>query len=238
MLGIITAVTTERDAVLEKMNDVETYSFYNLQFYVGNIHNTRCIMTMSGVGKVNAARSTQMMIDKFEPEKIVNVGSAGALDPDLNIGDVIISTECVQYDINLTAFGIKKGALSEDEDGFFKADAGFASLCEKAMNDSISDAFKIILGPIATGDRFNDSPEKKAKIYQEFGALCNEMEGAAVAQVCALCEVPFVVIRSISDNSDEDTLMSYNNFKKLASERCVNFLVNLVTEIEKSPVTI
>lgn len=237
MIGIITAVTTERDAVLEKMDRIQMSKIYDLEYFEGKINHTPCIMVMSGVGKVNAARCTQLLIDRFNPERIVNIGSAGALHPDLNIGDVVISTACVQYDINLTAFGIKKGSLSKEHDGFFEADQPFAALCEKAMEKSISDEFKIILGPIATGDRFNDSVERKEKIFKEFGALCNEMEGAAVAQVCALCNIPFVVIRSISDNSDEGTLMMYNEFKKLASKRCANFLVNLVNVLEEESLT-
>jgi adenosylhomocysteine nucleosidase len=227
MIGVITAVTAERDAVLTKMRDVREYNIYQIEFYEGWVGNTRCITAMSGVGKVNAARCTQLMIDKFLPSRIVNIGSAGALHPDIKIGDVIISTSCIQHDVDLTPFGLRKGFFGETE-GFIHADAELIELCKEAMHQSIGEAFDVFSGPIATGDQFNDSVEQKEELYQEFGAYCIEMEGAAIAQVCAMCRIPFVIIRSISDSPTEDTSSVYENFKNLAAKRCVNFLVNLV----------
>lgn len=232
MLGIITAVTVERDAVLHKMERTTTVRIYDLDFYQGLIHHTPCIIALSGIGKVNAARCTQLMIDRFRPSKIVNIGSAGAVHPDLNIGDVVIATACVQHDVDLTVFGFKKGAFDKQADGFIKTDADFAELCEAAIEKSSSDKSKVFLGTIATGDQFNDSLEKKAHLFEEFGAYCNEMEGAAVAQVCTSCQVPFVVIRSISDKPGNQSKLMYDNFKRLASERCVTFLEHLIAIIE------
>lgn len=232
MLGIITAVTAERNAILQKMNGVKTITVYDLEFYEGTIHHTPCITAMAGVGKVNAARCTQLMIERFHPEKIVNIGSAGAVHPELNIGDVVISTACIQHDVDCTAFGIPKGSFDEGDDGFIHADPHLAELCELAIKRSISDEFRVFSGPIATGDQFNDSPKKKTELYEEFGAYCNEMEGAAVAQVCSLCQIPFVVIRSISDTPGSESKNLYNNFKQLASERCASFLEHLIEIIE------
>jgi adenosylhomocysteine nucleosidase len=234
MIGIITAVDTERDSVLQKMTGIKTIILYEIMFYQGFIHHTPCVTAMSGVGKVNAARCTQLMIDKFQPVKIVNLGSAGAIHPSINIGDVVISTACIQHDVDLTVFGIKKGAFDDQNCGFYEADIEFAELCRKAITNSIGKDFKIFSGVIATGDQFNDSPEKKNQLFEEFGAYCNEMEGAAVAQVCALCKIPFVVIRSISDTPGNESKMLYQNYKQLASERCADFLVNLIAIIEKS----
>ncbi len=229
MIGVITAVASERDAVLAQMENVQAYDIHQIEFYEGSIGGARCITAMSGVGKVNAARCTQLMIDRFQPERIVNIGSAGALHPDLNIGDVIISTACVQHDVDLTAFGLDRGAFDEDDDGLVQADAQFMAQCEAAMAQSIDPEFKIYAGLIATGDQFNNSPERKAQLFEEFGAYCIEMEGAAVAQVCAMCKVPFVIIRSISDNPDErESVQLYENFKHLAARRCVDFLKHLV----------
>lgn len=234
MIGIITAVNTERDAVLQEMTQIKTFNIYNIVFHEGFINHTPCITAMSGVGKVNAARCTQLMIDQYKPDKIVNVGSAGALHPDINIGDVVISTTCIQHDLDLTVFGIRKGAFDNQEAGFFKADPDFAGLCAEAIQNCIGNDFKVFSGPIVTGDQFNDSIEKKNQLFEEFGAYCNEMEGAAVAQVCALCEIPFVVIRSISDKPGKNSKVMYQDFKELASKRCANFLVNLINIIEKS----
>jgi adenosylhomocysteine nucleosidase len=228
MLGIITAVDTEQNAILKKMGNIQVSKAYDIEFFKGFIANTPCVVALAGVGKVNAARCTQLMIDRFSPKRIVNLGSAGGLYPGLNIGDVVISTACIQYDVVLTAFRIKPGAFKEGEDGFVHADPEFRSLCKKAMALCIGKEYKIVNGPIATGDQFNNSLEKKHQLFQEFGAYCNEMEGGAVAHVCAMCKIPFVVIRSISDNSDSNTLEMYNNFKKLAAQRCSDFLSNLM----------
>jgi adenosylhomocysteine nucleosidase len=231
MFGIITAVDAERDAVLEKMGDPQANPIYGIEFYEGIIQNTRCIMAMAGIGKVNAARCAQLMIDKFNPTRIVNIGSAGALHPEVRIGDVIISTACIQHDIDLTAFGLPKGFISETE-GFIKADPELMAFCEQAMERTIDERFHVLTGPIATGDQFNDSVARKEQLYQEFGAYCIEMEGAAVAQVCALCQVPFVIIRSISDQPNDDTFNLYETYKQQASGRCADFLVELVTVLQ------
>ncbi|HOP74422.1 MAG TPA: 5'-methylthioadenosine/adenosylhomocysteine nucleosidase [Bacillota bacterium] len=231
MVGVITAVTSERDAILQKMTDIQKQVIYGIEFYKGKVNGKPCITAMSGIGKVNAARCTQVMIDRFKPDYIINIGSAGGLHPELKIGDVVISTACIQYDVDLTAFGIAKGAFEEGDDGFIKADPQLAAQCEAAMERCVAGQYKVLMGPIATGDQFNDSPTVKEELYREFGAYCNEMEGAAVAAVCAACQVPFVVIRSISDNSDEDGLTMYENFKRLAAERCVHFFINLLDEL-------
>jgi adenosylhomocysteine nucleosidase len=232
MLGVITAVTDERDAVLERMSDSQTHVVFGIEFYEGTIRDTRCIMAMAGIGKVNAARCTQLMIDRFMPERIVNLGAAGALHPNVRIGDVVISTACIQHDLDLTVFGLRKGFLSETE-GFIPADPEMIALCAQAMAQTIDDRFRIWNGPIATGDQFNDSAARKEELYQEFGAYCIEMEGAAVAQVCALCQVPFVVIRSISDQPDDDDALNlYETFKCQASGRCATFLENLAATLQ------
>ncbi len=233
MIGVITAVTTELDAVLGEMKKTKAITVYDLEYYQGLIHHTPCIIAMSGVGKVNAARCTQLLIERFSPSKIVNIGSAGALHPDLNIGDVVISTACIQHDLDLTVFGIKKGSFDEQGGGFIEADRHFADLCEAAIKKISGGEFQIFSGPIATGDQFNDSPEKQTQLFEEFGAYCNEMEGAAVAQVCALCKIPFVVIRSISDKPGNRSKVMYDKFKRLASERCAGFLEHLIEIIEE-----
>ncbi len=230
MIGIITAVDAERDAILIKMTEPRPQAIYGIEFYEGVIGDVDCVMAMSGVGKVNAARCAQLMIDKFDPDRIVNIGSAGALHPDLNVGDVIISTSCIQHDVDLTAFGLRKGFLSR-ENGFIEADTEFMGLCQKAMARSVGAGHRIYTGPIATGDQFNESAERKDRVFAEFGAYCIEMEGAAVAQVCAMCDIPFVVIRSISDKPSSETLRMYNDYKRLASERCAAFLIHLTEEL-------
>lgn len=233
MIGVITAVSPERDAVLAKLKDVHPNTIYGVEFYDGMLQDTRCVVAMSGVGKVNAARSTQLLIDKFGPERIVNLGSAGAIHPQLQIGDVVISTSCIQHDVDLTMFGENKGFFSKTE-GFIPVDQEFVQLCQQAMELSVDNQFRVLAGPIATGDQFNDSRQHKEELYKEFGAYCIEMEGAAVAQVCAMCRIPFAIIRSISDTPNEDAVQLYEKFKESASRRCADFLVNLVTIIQKT----
>lgn len=230
MLGIIAAMQEEVNAVLKELNNTVEYNFYGIDFWKGEINSIECVLAQSGIGKVNAARCTQILIDKFNPACIVNVGSAGALEPNLEIGDVVISSACVQHDFDITAFGHKKGYISNIGDCFVKSDDKLIELCKKTM-ESISENYKVELGIIATGDQFMNSEDKKHVIWEDFGAHCLEMEGAAVAQVCFLCNVPFVIIRSISDKAHKESAVDFYKFLEFASQRCAHFVEALSKNI-------
>ena len=229
MLGIIGAMDQEVNAILTNLKEEKLNEFYTLKFWEGKLNGMSCVVGQSGIGKVNAARCTQIMIDKFSPTSIINVGSAGALNPELEIGDVVISTSCVYHDADLTAFGHPKGYIPGTEDRFIKADEKLIDSCKKAMGKILNNDYKILLGAVATGDQFYNDPEVKAELYKEFGAYCDDMEAAAIAHVCYLCKVPFVVVRSISDKPTSKDKVDFYDFLELASKRCAEFLSVLVS---------
>lgn len=221
-IGIIVAEIKELEAIKEIMVNVEETSIYDLIIFKGEINNRRYIVVRSGVGKVNAARTTQILIDKFNIEYIVNLGSAGAINDELNIGDIIIGEKLVQHDFDVTAFGSDKGYIP-DTGKFFKAED---SLIQKCKNIKIQN-INTITGTVASGDVFCNEIDMKCKIRKEFDADCVEMEGAAVAQVCHLNKIPFVVIRSISDIPNGNNQIDFDKYLESASKNCAEFIKQL-----------
>lgn len=218
-IGIIAAEAKEIEAIKEIMANIEEIEIYDLKMFKGEINGKKYIIVRSGVGKVNSARTTQVLIDKFDIEYIINVGSAGAINDTLNIGDIVIGENLVQHDFDVTAFGRDKGYIP-DTGKFFKAEA---KLIEKCKNIKI-EKVNIITGTIASGDIFCTDVDKKNKIKKEFNADCIEMEGAAIAQVCFLNKIPFIIIRSISDIPNGNNQIDFNQFLEFASKNCAEFI--------------
>lgn len=222
MIGIIGAMKEEVDAILALMPNAERTIHYGVKFYTGRINGQDCVVSKSGVGKVNAARSTQLMIDRYNPDFIINIGSAGALEPRLDIGDIVISDSCIQHDVDITAFGHPKGYIAGVR--YLQADPELVEKCRKAIEKTVDNKYKTYIGIVASGDQFISSMDKKKELHEEFNAWCAEMEGAAIAHVCHLCEVPFVVIRSISDKALPGNNIEFREFLVLSAERCAQFI--------------
>ncbi len=222
MIGIIVAEIEEMEAVKGIMEDVNSIDIYNLKIYTGKINNKDSLLVRSGVGKVNSARVAQIITDKFDLSFIINIGSAGGLNEYLNIGDIVLGETLVQHDFDVTAFGREKGFIPETGK-FFESDK---NLLEKCKNIKI-DNQKIVVGTIASGDMFLTDSTLKEKIKQDFNATCVEMEGAAIAQVCALNKIPFIVIRSISDIPNGKNEIDFNEYLELASKNCAKFISQL-----------
>lgn len=222
-VGIIVAMEEEEDAILKIMDNIEEKYVYDITFKIGQIGKTKIIVAKSGVGKVNAARVTQILIDKFNVEYIINVGSAGALNPFLNIGDIIIGEKLIQHDFDITAFDHEKGYITGVGD-YIYSDFNLVEKFKKTAKLLENDNYKITNGIIATGDIFCTDISMKNKIFSKFKADCVEMEGAAIAQVCYLDKIPFIVIRSISDSPNGKNEIDFDKFIKLASKRCANII--------------
>lgn len=220
IIGIIAAMDEEIKEIKNLMENIIETTYFNKTFFRGIIQNKDVVLVKCGVGKVNAAAVTQLLIDKFEVEGVINVGSAGALNYDLNIGDIVISTGLVQHDFDITCFGHKKGYIT-DIGRIIYADEKLINIFENSINKININTVK---GIIATGDQFYNNPEIKKEIHKEFNAWCDEMEGAAVAQVCMLSDIPFVVIRSISDKPQSEEKVDFYDFLKIASENCAKIL--------------
>lgn len=222
MIGIIVAEIEEMEAVKEIMENINSIEIYNLKIYTGTINKKEFLLVRSGVGKVNAARVCQIITDKFDLECIINVGSAGGLNENLNIGDIVIGEKLVQHDFDVTAFGREKGFIPETGK-FFECNK---ALLEKSKKINI-DNQKILTGVIGSGDVFLTDTNLKEKLKKDFNCDCVEMEGAAIAQVCTLNKIPFLVIRSISDIPNGKNEIDFNEYLKFASKNCAEFISQL-----------
>lgn len=222
-VGIIVAMQEELEEILKIMKDIEEKEIYGISFINGKIENTEVVVVKSGVGKVNAARTTQILIDKSNVETIINVGSAGALNPVLNIGDIVIAEKLIQHDFDITAFDHDKGYITGVGD-YIYSNTDLVKKLQNIANNVKDETYKITTGVIASGDIFCTEVEMKNKIYSKFNAECVEMEGAAIAQVCYLDKIPFVVLRSISDSPNGNNAIVFDEFVKLASKRCADIL--------------
>ena len=222
-VGIIVAMEEELEHILNITNEIEEKEISGLNFKLGKIEKKNVVLVKCGVGKVNAARVTQILIDEFNVEYVINVGSAGALNPLLNIGDIVIGEKLVQHDFDITAFDHDKGYITGVGD-YIYSDNTLTEKFKQTVNKLLEKEYKIKVGIIATGDIFCTDVEMKNKIYSKFDADCVEMEGAAVAQVCYLDKIPFIVIRSISDSPNGKNEIDFDKFVDLASKRCAIIL--------------
>lgn len=234
-VGIILAMQEEFQEIKNIMKDWTEIRIQGISFIDGRIEGQDCVIVQSGIGKVNAARVTQIMIDNFPIKFIVNLGAAGALNPTLKIGDIVISKQLVQHDFDITAFGHAKGYITGVGDRVY-CDEELIERFKKAMKNLASRNYQIKVGIIASGDIFCTEVEMKNKIYANFDAECVEMEGAAIAQVCYLDNIPFIVIRSISDTPNGNNAMTFDQFVELAAKRCARIMKEVLkdmTEEEK-----
>lgn len=222
-IGIITAMEEETDAILNIMKDIKVRQIYNLRFLIGTIQGKNCVLVKSGVGKVNAARTTQIMIQNFDIKYVINLGSGGSINPILNIGDVVIAKHVVQHDFDITAFGHSKGYITGVGDKVI-CDRELVNEMEQIIGSIPERSYQIKIGVIASGDIFCSETWMKDKIRAKFNADVVDMEAAAIAQVCYLDNIPFMGIRSISDTPNGKNANTFEENLKLASKRCANIL--------------
>lgn len=217
-IGIIGAMSEEIAYLKEKVEIVTTKNVIGLDFHIGKYCGNSVVLVISGIGKVNAAVCTQVLIDHFGVDYIINTGCAGALNEGLGIGDILISTDAVQHDMDVSALGDPVGTIPRLAESYFKADEMLVRIAQEAAAES-QEEYKVILGRVASGDQFIGTKEGKEKIKKYVQGDCAEMEGAAIAHACWLNRIPFVVIRAISDSADEEANMSYDQFVLLAAKR-------------------
>ena len=229
--GIIGAMDTEIRMIREKMDRCRTNSLYGLTFYQGKIGSIDVVLAKCGVGKVNAARCAQILIDRSNPDYLINTGVAGGLGPDLRIGDIVLSTDLVQHDFRMNALGCVDGCQTlegpKDKPTLFYADEALLQRFEKVAKETAGES-AIHRGCIASGDTFVAERESKVKIFESFGALACEMEGGAIAQVAQAADVPFLVVRAISDLADGSASESYAAFERHAAELSARMLLKFL----------
>lgn len=226
-IGIVGAMDVEVEALLPKIENQQVTKVGSHTFYTGTIEGKEVVVTQSGVGKVNAAVATTLLIQSFGVDQLIFTGIAGASEPKLEPLDVVVSTSLVQHDVDLTMFGKPKGELSGYEDRHFYADK---NLQKYAFDASVAVLGKerVYQGIIASGDQFIANKEIVTGIYKEFNAMAVEMEGAALGQVADAFHVPYVVIRTISDKADGSAEMVYSELKKATADNSANITLNML----------
>ena len=217
-LGIIGAMEIEVAILKSKLENTRVTKVGPMEFFEGKLAGCDVVIVMCGVGKVHAAMCTQVLCSRFGVNAIVNTGVAGSLDAELDICDVLVSTAAIQHDMDVTHLGYDVGKVPGLDVQAFPAD-------EKLMRYAFeaSEAIRpghTKLGRVATGDQFVNSKALKARIIETTGAKCTEMEGGAIAQVAYVNQVPFVILRAISDKADDSADMDYPTFEKLAAANC------------------
>ncbi len=225
-LGIIGSMDSEVDHLKAQLSNMQVETISEMQFCQGSIGGTEVVVVNCGDGKVNAAVCAQTLILRYGVTHIINTGSAGSLEGSINVGDIVISTDVVHHDYDLTPLGYARGQVAIFDDAPFEADADFRAALF-AVAQKTAPEVHIYEGRIASGDQFVSSLERRNRIAQDFGALCCEMEGAAVAQTCVLSRVPFVIVRAVSDNADGSSRIDYRTFEADAAYRSARIVEQL-----------
>ena len=229
--GVIGAMESEVAQLRAALENAETAEHAGLTFYSGTLGENRVVLVKCGIGKVNAARCTQALIDQYAPDYIVNTGIAGGIGEGLAVADVVIGTELVQHDFDAVAFGYARGNICDpthrDTPSVFCSDEALIEAF-RAAAASVIDAGRVKSGRIATGDLFVASASAKRDIAGTFGAVAAEMEGGAIAQVAAMAGVPFIVLRAISDLADGSSPASFDEFEQETADLSASILRKLI----------
>ncbi len=226
MIGIIGAMQIEVKNIIDLMEAAEIETFAHIKFYKGKINDLNCVVSVCAPGKVNAAVCAQLMITKYSPEVIINIGVAGSLKDDIKIGDVVIADSVVQHDVDTSAVG--------DERGFISGLEMLKIPCAKDITEKIKSATAQFneashVGCIATGDQFISNKEKLLDIKNTFKAVACEMESGSICQVCAMNNIQFAALKVISDNADAESGMTYEKFKVLASQEIAKIIAKAIS---------
>lgn len=215
-IGIIGAMAQEVAILAGYMNEAKITEIAGCKIYEGKIGNTEVALLQSGIGKTAAAVGTTLLLQLTKPAMVINTGSAGGLNPSLNVGDIIISSEVRHHDVDVTAFGYEKGQLPANPPAFLPN----SQLVEIAQKETQQAGFNAVSGLICSGDLFVNGADAIAKIRQDFPTVAAvEMEAASIAQVCHAFDIPFVVVRAISDVADKESHLSFDEFLPLAAEK-------------------
>lgn len=226
-VGIIGAMDVEVELLRGQLTERVTSERAGIVFDRGCIERTPVVIARCGVGKVSAALCVQAMVDLFGVGAIINTGVAGSLDASINIGDLVVATDALEHDMDVTALGYEPGQVPGLAVRAFEASTTLRSAIVAAAAAAAPE-IGVFEGRVASGDQFVANNAVKARIAKQFGALCCEMEGAAIAQACWLNGVPFAVVRAISDKADGSDVMDYPVFEEQAARRCAAIVHTLL----------
>ena len=231
MIGIIGAMEEEITNLKSHMQVDEVQTIAGMSFFKGAVKGTKLVLVRSGIGKVNAGICTQILASVYGVDTVINTGIAGSLNADIDIGDIVVSTSLVQYDVDARNFGYKLGEIPRMNIVEFPADKYLIDKTQSAF-DSLDLGIKLYKGMVATGDKFVSEDSLKAEIISNFHAYCVEMEGAAIAQAAMLNNMACVVIRAISDKADNSADVDYRSFEAKAIENMSKISLALVDSLK------
>lgn len=236
-IGIIGAMEVEVQTLVAFMKEcggVREQNHSALKFYEGNVYGVNVVVVKSGIGKVNAAICTEVLISTFDVTHVINTGIAGALQKGLRVFDVVVSKDALYHDVDVTGFGYAPCVIPQMKESCFKADEMLIALAEKAFDEAEElKNHSCVVGRVATGDQFVSSVELKNKIAGLCNPSCVEMEGAAIAHACFLRDVPFVIIRTMSDMAEEGEESVYKFNEEMASKMSANLVREMIKELAK-----
>lgn len=230
MIGIIGAMEEEVTQLKEAMVTEEVVEYASMIFCKGTLGDQKIVVVKSGIGKVNAAVCAQILVDRFGVDTLINTGIAGSLDAAINIGDMVISTDSVQHDMDASIFGDPVGQIPRMDTFSFPADETLVKLAVET-NEEVNPEIQTFTGRVVSGDQFVSSKEVKDRLVELFDGKCTEMEGAAIAHVAYLNKVSCVIIRAISDKADNSATMDYPTFERQAIAHSVKLVKGLLAKL-------
>lgn len=229
MIGIIGAMDEEVEQLVGAMQAERTEEKAGMKFCCGRLSGKAAVVVRSGIGKVNAAACTQILCDDFGVDAVINTGIAGSLDSSIDIGDIVLSSDVLHHDMDATGFGYPLGQIPRMDTLSFRADEKLIEAARQCCGRELLDV-KVHVGRVVSGDQFISDKNVKERIAANFGGMCTEMEGAAIAQTAYINKVPFLIVRAISDKADDSATMDYPTFEAQAIKNSVT-LIKAMTAI-------
>lgn len=228
-IAVIGAMEQEVELLRAALQNTQTETIANSEYTTGTYEGKEVVLLKSGIGKVNAAMSTTILLEKFNPKVVINTGSAGGFDAALKVGDIVISDEVRHHDVDVTAFGYEIGQMA-GMPAAYKSDEQLMEVAKQAVKEAGEHNYSI--GLICSGDVFMSNPERVEAVRKDFPAMkAVEMEAAAVAQVCHQFNTPFVVIRALSDIAGQESSMSFDEFLPVAAKHSTEIVLNAITKL-------
>ncbi|RGY94826.1 5'-methylthioadenosine/adenosylhomocysteine nucleosidase [Clostridium sp. AM58-1XD] len=231
MLGIIGAMEEEVAKIKEAMEQVTIENTAGMEFNCGKLKGIDAVVVRSGIGKVNAALCSQILADRYHVNGIINTGIAGSLKNEINIGDIVLSSDALQHDMDATGFGYAPGQVPRLDVLSFPADESLIRLAKECC-ETVNPDIHVFTGRVVSGDQFISDRDKKDWLTRTFDGFCTEMEGAAIAQAAYLNNIPYLVIRAISDKADDSASVDYPVFEAKAIEHSVKLLLAMAERID------
>ena len=220
----------EVEALKEQMDVKNIVEKASMKFYEGTLRGKDVVIVQCGIGKFNAGICVQILADLFQVDAVINTGVAGSLRAEINIGDIVVSTDACEHDMDVTALGYKQGIIPQMKESFFKADRQLVEAAIEVCRE-VNPDINVYEGRVLSGDQFISGEEIKNKLIDLFDGFCTEMEGAAIAHAAFLNEIPYVVIRAISDKADGSAHMDYPEFERAAAAHSAKLVENLVKRL-------